>query len=68
MKENTLECRTIHVSYETESDWLRDRTGISYLSMGVYSEDVFRLSTIKQERGTSYPFSRKYSLSITARF
>jgi TonB-linked SusC/RagA family outer membrane protein len=68
MKENTLECRTIHVSYETESGRLRDRLRISYLSVGVYSEDVFRISTIKQERGTSYPFSRKYSVSITARF
>jgi TonB-linked SusC/RagA family outer membrane protein len=68
MKENTLECRTIHLSYEAESDWLRDRAGISYLSVGVYSEDVFRFSTIKQERGTSYPFARKYSLSLVARF
>ncbi|MDR2414856.1 MAG: SusC/RagA family TonB-linked outer membrane protein [Odoribacteraceae bacterium] len=68
MKENTLECRTIHLSYEMDTDWLRDRVGISYLSIGAYTEDVFRLSTIKQERGTSYPFSRKYSFSFTARF
>ncbi|MDR0765437.1 MAG: SusC/RagA family TonB-linked outer membrane protein [Odoribacteraceae bacterium] len=68
MRENTLECRTIHLSYEMNTDWLRDRMGISYLSIGAYSEDVFRLSTIKQERGTFYPFSRKYSFSFTARF
>jgi hypothetical protein len=68
MKDNTLECRTIHLSYTIDSGRLRDRMGISYLSMGVYSEDVFRISTIKQERGTSYPFSRKYSFSFTARF
>jgi TonB-linked SusC/RagA family outer membrane protein len=68
MRENTLECRSLHLSYEITSDRLRDKTGITFLSLGGYCEDLFRLSTIKQERGTGYPFSRKYSLSLTARF
>ncbi|WP_455968086.1 SusC/RagA family TonB-linked outer membrane protein [Butyricimonas virosa] len=30
--------------------------------------DVFRLSTIKQERGTSYPFARTFNLSLNVTF
>lgn len=29
----------------------------SYLTITGYMEDVFRISSIKQERGLSYPFS-----------
>jgi len=28
--------------------------------------DVFHLSTIKAERGLSYPYARTFSLSVTA--
>jgi TonB-linked SusC/RagA family outer membrane protein len=68
MKENTLHCSNLSVQYELQSDWLRKRASISYLSVSGYLEDVFRLSTIKQERGLIYPYSRKFSVSLTARF
>ena len=68
MKENTLECRTLNVSYDFDSTWLKRNLSMSFLSVGFYTEDVFRISTIKQERGISYPFARKYSVSLTARF
>ena len=63
MDENTLECRSISLGY----DWL-DQVGISYLTITGYMEDVFRISSIKQERGLSYPFSRKFSMSLSVRF
>jgi hypothetical protein len=68
MKENTLQMKSANVSYEFDPQWLRENLKIDYLMLSLYAEDVFYLSTIKQERGTSYPFSRKYSLSISARF
>ena len=68
MKENTLECRTLNLSYDFDTNWTQKNLGMSYLSVGFYTEDVFRISTIKQERGISYPFARKYSVSLTARF
>lgn len=68
MKENTLECRTVNLSYDFDTAWTQKHLGLSYLSAGFYTEDVFRISTIKQERGISYPFARKYSISLTARF
>ena len=30
----------------------------------MYVNDLFRISTVKCERGTSYPYARNYSLSI----
>ncbi len=68
MKENTLECRSLNVSYDFDAAWTRKHLNMDYLSVGFYTEDVFRISTIKQERGTSYPFARKFSVSLTARF
>lgn len=66
--ENTLECRTISVGHEWTSAWLQRNFSISYLSLTGYGEDIFRISSIKQERGTSYPFARKFSLSLSVRF
>lgn len=68
MKENTFECRSINLTYDVDVEWLRKNLKMDVLSVGLYGEDIFRISTIKQERGTSYPFTRKYSLSLTAVF
>ena len=67
MKENTLECRTVNLDYEFNPTWTR-RLSLEYLSLGLYAEDLFRSSTIRQERGLYYPFARKFSLSLSARF
>lgn len=68
MDENTLECRSLNVSYECESKWLKRNLGLDFLSASVYAEDVFYISTVKRERGLNYPFARKFSLALTARF
>ena len=58
---------TRSLGYDWEAKWL-DQVGISYLTITGYMEDVFRISSIKQERGLSYPFSRKFSVSLSVRF
>lgn len=68
MDENTLECRSLSLGYEWQAEWLKRNLSISYLSLTGFMEDVFRISTIKQERGLSYPFARKFSLSLLVRF
>lgn len=68
MDENTLECRSLSLGYEWQSEWLKHNLRVSYLTLTGYMEDVFRISTIKQERGLSYPFSRKFSVSLMVRF
>ena len=67
MDENTLECRSISLGYDWDSEWMR-KAGVSYLTLTGYMEDVFHLSTIRQERGLNYPFARKFSLALTLRF
>lgn len=66
--ENTFQCRTLTAGYEWHTEWLRRNFSISYLSLSLYGEDLFRISSVKQEMGINYPFSRKFSLSLTARF
>lgn len=68
MKENTITCRSINLNYELDSEWTKRHLGLEYIAVGLYTEDVFRISSIKLERGTAYPFARKFSLSLTARF
>ncbi len=68
MDENTLECRSLSLAYDWDSDWLKKNLNISYLTITGYMEDVFRVSSVKQERGLSYPFSRKFSASLVVRF
>ncbi|MDR0766380.1 MAG: SusC/RagA family TonB-linked outer membrane protein [Odoribacteraceae bacterium] len=68
MKENTIRLNSVNVSYDFDVNWLEKHLDFNYLTVGVYAEDVFHLSSIKQERGTSYPFSRKYAFSVAARF
>ena len=66
--ENTLECASLSLGYEWMSEWLKNHLRISYLSLTAYGEDLFRISTIKQERGINYPYARKFSLALTVRF
>lgn len=66
--ENTLQCTSISLGYEdTTSDWLKVM-GMSSFYCRLYTNNIFRLSTIKEERGLDYPFSRSVSASIGLRF
>lgn len=66
-KDNTLQCTNINVSYTFPDDFCR-RLGIRGLSLGANLSDVFYVSTIKRERGTSYPFSRNPNFSLSFSF
>ena len=66
--DNTLECKSISLGYETtQATWLKS-VGISSFSFRIYMNDIFRLSTIKDERGIDYPFARSVSMSLGLRF
>lgn len=68
MDENTLEFRSLSLGYEVPTAWLKKNLFLEYLAITGYTEDLLYLSSIKQERGLSYPYSKKFSFSITARF
>jgi hypothetical protein len=67
-KDNTFYGSAANVGYEFPTDGLLKHLSLSYLALNAYVEDLFRLSTIKRERGIDYPFARKFSLSLTTRF
>lgn len=67
-KENTLECQNIQLKYDFNQKWVKQHLGTQYLSLAFSTDNLFRLSTIKQERGIMYPFSRRYTFSLSATF
>ena len=66
--DNTFECKSISLGYETSSvSWLKN-LGLSSMNFRVYMNDIFRISTVKEERGLDYPFQRSISASLGLRF
>lgn len=66
--DNTLEFTSLSLGYETTTaKWLQT-IGASAFNVRIYGNNLFRLSTIKEERGIDYPFSRNISASVGFRF
>lgn len=66
-KDNAFYGSSLSLGYEIPREWVQ-HIGLDYLKLTADTEDLFYMSTIKRERGTSYPFSRKFAFSLTARF
>lgn len=64
---NWLELSTLNLSYEFNMPWMK-KAGLKRLKALFYMNDVFRVSTVKQERGIDYPFARNFSFGLQARF
>ena len=65
--ENTLSGESISFGYETQAKWLH-RIGASSMTIRGYMNDIFRLSTVKNERGLDYPFARTVAFSLGLTF
>lgn len=70
MDQNELVLNTINISYRFEKRYERwiSNLGLSSATIGMYMEDLFHWSTIKQERGIQYPMSRQISMSLNLTF
>jgi len=67
-EENTLSLESINMSYTFRNKkWLK-KAGLENLNLSGYTNDIFRFSTVKRERGTEYPFARSVSFSLNASF
>lgn len=66
--ENLLVCQNVYLEYMLVSEYLKRNLKMSYMQFSVGMAEPFRLSSIKQERGTAYPFSKQFSFSISATF
>ena len=63
-KDNSLSLEALRIGYEFSPE-LVHKWGLGSLRLNAYMNDIFRLSTIKMERGTSYPFARSVSFALS---
>ncbi len=61
--DNELRLGSVSLGYNFSRTQLR-KIGISALRLQLSTEEIFTLSSIKQERGTTYPFARTYNFSL----
>lgn len=66
--ENTWTLSSINFSYDFDRFAFVKNLGFNRLRLSFDMNDVARISTVKQERGTSYPFARTFSFSLQAMF
>ena len=66
-KDNIFQCTNINASY-TFSNEVCKKLRVKGLSLTANLSDIFYISTIKRERGTSYPFSRNPNFSLSVSF
>ena len=62
-----LNMKSLSLSYDFMPDLCR-KLYLNRLRVEFLMNDIFRVSTIKQERGLDYPFARSFEFSISAAF
>lgn len=62
--ENTLQCTSINLGYQTTTASFLKYIGASSFSVNAYMNDIFRFSSVKEERGLDYPFQRSVTISL----
>lgn len=63
-RDNSLSLESFQVGYEFSSR-IASKLGMSLLRVSAYMNDIFRISTMKQERGTSYPYQRSITFGLS---
>lgn len=66
-KENYLKMGSLNLTYYFPTVFCR-KICLKNAKFSIYMNDVFTVSSIKQERGISYPFARNYSASLQLTF
>ena len=66
-KDNTLQFSSVTLSYDFRPALLR-KAHISMCKLSLSANDIFYLSTIRRERGLSYPYSRSFSFTLNLGF
>lgn len=66
-EENVFALESLYIGYEFNDGWI-EKLGLSNLRIEASMRDVFRASTIKSERGISYPFARALEAGLSFNF
>ena len=67
-RNNEFYLSNVMLGYEFNPNSFIKHLGLKYLKVQFYMNDLARISTIKTERGTSYPFARNFSLALNASY
>ena len=67
-KNNYLSGESFALGYQFYGHKWLEKVGLKNLTVNATLNEIFRASTVKAERGTSYPFARTVSISINASF
>ena len=62
---NVLNIGSISLGYDLKSQWCK-KISLNSLRFTFNMGDVYRFSTVKEERGVSYPFARTMTFSLSA--
>ena len=65
--DNVFALQSVALNYRNTSEWLR-KMKIESFNIALNASDLFYVSTIKRERGTSYPFARHATLTFGIQF
>lgn len=70
MDENTFRMSSLSLSYrmDRQNAGYIGRWGLSSVKFAFNMEDLFYLSSVRQERGIDYPFARRFSFSLHVMF
>ena len=66
-KKNELYFSNLQVTYDFTGDWLK-KVGLKKLVLGIGTTDLGYLSSVRFERGTSYPYCRTVNLIVRPTF
>lgn len=67
-RENTIAAESVSMGYTFDNrNWMK-KIGIGSLNFTAISNETFRISSVRTERGIDYPFARTVSLSMRASF
>ena len=65
---NELRLSSLNIGYDFRHCSFLKKSRLQQLKASFYMDDVFRASTVKTERGLTYPFARTFSFSLQATF
>ncbi|TCD29743.1 SusC/RagA family TonB-linked outer membrane protein [Pedobacter psychrodurus] len=67
-EENTITGESISMGYTFDRQKWLNKVGLKTLNLSAITNDLFRISTVKKERGIDYPFANTVSFSLKASF
>ena len=68
MKDNVLELSSASLQYRWDSKWVKQHLNMQSVTFGLNCNDLVHWGSVKQERGTSYPYSRNILGSVKLLF